>query len=206
LGHNALEGGAALCAAALLDAEAAAAAQTAAAMQAAPWPGAEAANSTGAYQGFFCGQEEAEAASQQAQQAVERILRLDGNPLGASGVQILMRTIAGQSAVTLNSCLAANAASTAASSASGTADGTERQQRQQQQDPAAGAAPVHLSIDRVSLLSQEKGFRSSMRSSEAALGFCSQVGRFFFLGSYTWAQSPKQNWHCPPWKARAQGP
>jgi hypothetical protein len=21
---------------------------------------------------------------------------------------------------------------------------------------------------------------------------------FFLLGSYTWAQSPKLNWHCPP--------
>jgi hypothetical protein len=29
---------------------------------------------------------------------------------------------------------------------------------------------------------------------------------FFFLGSYTWAQSPKLNWHCPPGEKQGTRP
>jgi hypothetical protein len=29
---------------------------------------------------------------------------------------------------------------------------------------------------------------------------------FFFLGSYTWAQSPKRNWHCPPGEKQSTRP
>lgn len=194
LGHNALEGGAACCAAALLAAETA----TGAASGSASVAGSSFAwySHSGSYG--------ADSASAAGQQAVSKQLVLDGNPLGASGVRILIRAIAGQPALCLDSSNAQLLhSSTVSGSGCGSSSGSggtsnakaggseaardgfflpaeqdsssSSQQRMQGQAAGQLAMRVSVSIAKVSLLSKERGFRASLRATETVQALAAQV-------------------------------
>lgn len=188
LAYNALEGGAALCAAALVAATAtAAAAVGSAASSTASASGVSLSNVLG-------GQSAAGVTGRQ--QLAQKQLILDGNPLGASGVRILMRAIAAEPAIgmgsglgpvvtdsVLNSTVAAGAA-VSQHRQHGSSDGDTHPdqfflQAWEEEAPAPKVqlpqAPLHVSIAKVSLLAKEKGFRASLRAAEAAQAFAAQV-------------------------------
>jgi hypothetical protein len=184
LGHNVLEGGAACCAAALLAAEAAAGAT----------PGAEhsaagACSSSRSGCGSFAGQ----------QQPTSKRLILDGNPLGASGVRILIRAIAGQPALCLDGiglqlqdgsaaagvgCVSSSGSGASAGASAGCLEAAssgyflpaQQDSSSQELIQRLPAVLLHVSIAKVSLLAKERGFRASLRATETVQAFTAQVG------------------------------
>jgi hypothetical protein len=183
LAYNAFEGGAALCAATLVTAEAAAAAAAAAA-----GGGSASVSSSGA--GLNASFSDAwGAGSSKAQQQLlpRKWLVLDGNPLGASGVRMLMRAIAAQPAVGIGAadahlacCFGGGTAASCDTSSSAAAAGDSSRsgafyETTQQGGAAAQQQHLHVSVAKVSLLAKEKGFRASMRAAEAAQAFAAPV-------------------------------
>jgi hypothetical protein len=203
LAYNALEGGAALCAAALIaaTAEAAAAASSSTGLSGASASGISLSSAWG--QTGTAGS----VTDRQQQPSAQKQLILDGNPLGASGVRILMRAIAAQPAIGMGPCPgppAADSASALNSVAAGSAEAQRRQRGSSDgdhfflqawgQEEAAGLQahlppqlPLHVSVAKVSLLAKEKGFRASLRAAEAAQAFAAQVSNDWdcFLGMST---------------------
>lgn len=188
LAYNALEGGAALCAAALVAATATAtAAVRGAAGSGAFASGLSLSNAPGV---------QSAAGVTGRQQLAQKQLILDGNPLGASGVRILMQAIAAEPAIgmasglgpgvtdsALNSAVAAGAA-VSQHRQHGSSDGNTHPdkfflQAWEEEAPAPQVqqpqAPLHVSIAKVSLLAKEKGFRASLRAAEAVQAFAAQV-------------------------------
>jgi len=193
LSHNSLEGGAALCVSALVAAEAS--------TITAEW--ADAAHRNSAAGGSSCGSSRRPGLNKGCSAACGvKCVNLDGNPLGASGVQILMRAIASQTSVCAHGKAAGSATSpsiggklddncpaNAAAMCSAQRDGTtecflplqqlsgqhDGLQHFQLQAAAAEMLPIDVSIAKVSLLAKEKGFRCSMRATETAQVFTSQA-------------------------------
>jgi hypothetical protein len=123
----------------------------------------------------------------------QRVLLLDGNPLGASGVRSIMRALAGSPSVGVlppaySACSSSSSSSSAAqgkglslsacplnSSCSdylpagvfelGCRAGLADGDKQQQQQPLS----LHVGIAKVALMEKEKGFRSSMRDTQSAM-------------------------------------
>lgn len=196
LSHNALEGGAAVVAGALLRAEF----DAHDLVTGPPFTGTDSSSNTtsngsGSLSNRGLG----------VLQAASKRLVLDGNPLGASGLHILMHAIAAQPAIDLSRLapLPASTPSAAASASGQVASAGPNQQEDaadapapfflpavpqqptvaslpregQRQHSVSALNPVHVSISGVSLLGKDKGFRASMRTTvEAAQGFASQVG------------------------------
>jgi hypothetical protein len=197
LAYNALEGGAALCSGALVTAEAdtAAAAATAASSSRTGGPVPFCLGSSCGPSGVDGMQCHVAGLSKSA--SYKRLV-LDGNPLGASGVRILMRAIAAQPAVAMGAAGSLFLESQAAASTSGTARAMSAA-ASGQCDVGEGTAAafflpaqpgrgvdggesgrysqgLQVSIAKVSLLGKEKGFRASLRAAEAAQAFTTQVG------------------------------
>lgn len=206
LGYNALEGGAALCAGALVAAEACMAAAAAS-------TGSASGSSEPEVPDFYLSSRNGQGVDGMHCQlgsdltsstSSNKRLVLDGNPLGASGVRILMRAIAAQPAVAIStSCSPALGSSASARPGAMARVGSAPAGASGQQDSATAAfflpaqggrdgrmaedcrclPGLHVSVGKVSLLGKEKGFRASMRAAEAAQAFTTQVGTNRLVGA-----------------------
>lgn len=191
LSYNSLEGGAALVAAAVITAFVAEAGSVNTATGRHQQQGAPSNARTMSASRFDAGDSTSASSSLRSRYSsviASRILLLDGNPLGVSGVRCIARALAGQPSVGVLAAIASSrnsirVDSTAAGTTSNSAvseveaeaslalaETVEQQQQGQQQ------LSLHVGIAKVTLVAKEKGVRASMRDSHASVVTASQVG------------------------------